>query len=229
MTRWVWWVARGALMGFALVVIVSLASILHDGEWSDGDRYLARASNRMIGVEESVCWWKVQVAVAIMSAGDGPADNTISMWPTGAKWRRAAIERTPTGTRATAAELGWPWPIATSYETNRGIIRPGAPTQSDLRTVRIGAFQLEYPAHLYLPGLLGWIVVLGTPAWAALAAFTWCVATIRRRRRIAQGQCVLCGYSMSGIDLSRCPECGAAPSTPSRRAASPASCDTLPK
>lgn len=229
LARWAWALARATLMGVVLVLALSIASILHDGEWTEGERYLARASDRMIGLEEYVCWWKVKIVVSVTRAADGPADFDGTTWPTGARWRRATIERTPIGSFGEAAELGWPWPIATSYEIERGGFPSGTVTQSDLGRLAIGSLQLEYPTHVYLPGLVAWISALGALAWAAIAAFNWCVATIRRRRRIAGGQCVSCGYSMRGTDSIRCPECGASPSTPSRREIAPAPRDTLPK
>lgn len=221
--------ARATLLGVVLVATLSVASILHDGEWSNGDQDLAQTGDRTIVIQEFICWWKVKVVVGVVGLEDMKTMPEASLWPTGARWRRAAIGRIPKGARAQAAELGWPWPIATSYETKRGIIKPGTLAQADLGRLTIGSLQLEYPTHLYLPGLLAWIVVLGTPASAALAALRWCVATIRRRRRITRGQCASCGYSMRGIDSGRCPECGAAPSTPSRRGVAPAPCDTLSK
>ncbi|MFO0835054.1 MAG: hypothetical protein U0638_08800 [Phycisphaerales bacterium] len=216
-------------MGVVLMLALSITSILHDGEWTTGDQYVAQAGDRTIVIQEFTCWWKAKVVVAVMGPEDTLTTLEGSVWPTGARWRRAAIERMPKGTHAQAAELGWPWPIATSYETKQGIIQPGPPVWNDLNTVRIGSLQFEYPAHVYLPGLLGWIVILGTPAWAVLAAFNWSVATICRRRRITRDQCISCGYPMRGIDASRCPECGAAPSIPSRREIAPAPRETVPK
>jgi len=34
------------------------------------------------------------------------------------------------------------------------------------------------------------------------------IRTIRRRRRLARGRCVECGYDLAGVTLPACPECG---------------------
>ena len=41
--------------------------------------------------------------------------------------------------------------------------------------------------------------------------------TIRRRRRYLKGQCVECGYDLTGNTSGRCPECGTPLTTTTQR------------
>ena len=64
---------------------------------------------------------------------------------------------------------------------------------------------------------------IGAPHWsvaAILVAFPMAqaAAAVRRRRRIAQGLCVACGYDLRATH-GRCPECGAQPQVPPSAAA----------
>ncbi|TWT42085.1 hypothetical protein RAS1_32130 [Phycisphaerae bacterium RAS1] len=61
--------------------------------------------------------------------------------------------------------------------------------------------------------------VVAGPIWAPVALlFLWpalsFVASVRRRlrcrKRLRAGQCLKCGYNLTGLSEPRCPECGAA-------------------
>lgn len=55
-------------------------------------------------------------------------------------------------------------------------------------------------------------VAAGVPLVAVfLAVRAWMQALARRDARLEAGQCVACGYSLTGNVSGRCPECGKAP------------------
>lgn len=55
---------------------------------------------------------------------------------------------------------------------------------------------------------------IGGPVWLLFAILGVCPVTawwrgpLRRRRRAKRGQCIHCGYNLTGLPEPRCPECG---------------------
>ncbi|HPF39279.1 MAG TPA: hypothetical protein P5081_12985 [Phycisphaerae bacterium] len=95
-------------------------------------------------------------------------------------------------------------------------------TDNDLADfVRIDRFVFdidgfEIPGRLLLPEIKASSIVV--PFWLIwVSAFTpWLfmhVQARRRRRRVAEGACVDCGYLLIGNESSVCPECGRGAST----------------
>ena len=64
----------------------------------------------------------------------------------------------------------------------------------------------------------GWFVEIECPVWP-FAAVSWAAfaAVMFRRRRRRTGVCPNCGYSLTGLTMPRCPECGSMVQLPMSR------------
>jgi len=98
-------------------------------------------------------------------------------------------------------QWNWPW-FSLIHEIRQGRLT-GAATKS-----LVGAPVITYPVHLTAIDIPYWFLFLIAVPYPLYSLLD--IATQRRRKRLAAGQCVACGYDLRHTP-DRCPECGLVP------------------